>query len=204
MTPSTNPAFQSGPLGAALSSASTPNGTGVAPGLSRGGHATMGLLFPLTSISSRQDPVCGCLLAGLLMGAGGAPPGRGVSGAGVPDACGAGWLGPPWPGLTLPHPLWADGTRLSRPLGRPVTRQMGHHPPATLRSCGPPPTLGWTRRQRVTSQPRPDMTWPSHRGKSGGHGGPQRGGGTGREPAPFPPPVPPGPAAGPTDRLQRP
>lgn len=94
MTPSTNPAFQSGPRGP-LRSASTPNGTGVA--LARAGAGptpTMGLLFPLTSISSRQDPGVWrrmSPLADLLMGARERPSqGRGVQGESareLPDAC---------------------------------------------------------------------------------------------------------------------
>lgn len=61
----------------------------VAPGQAGGGHATMGLLFPLTSISSRQDPgVC-----------------AGMSPADLPDGRAEGGEGP------SPERGWGEGAR---------------------------------------------------------------------------------------------
>lgn len=155
-----------------------------------GGHATMGLLFPLTSVSSRQDPGVWGRMSPCRPPdgrAGGALPTRG----GWAKACGV--LNAE-PGGQAPRgrltPLWADGTRLSRPLVRPVPWQTEHLPsptetPEELWTTLPP--LGWTRGDRGSLPSLgPDMALPSHHGKQEWEPwGTPKAGATGREPAPF-------------------
>lgn len=155
-----------------------------------GGHATMGLLFPLTSVSSRQDPRVWGRMSPCRPPdgrAGGALPTRG----GWAKACGV--LNAE-PGGQAPRgrltPLWADGTRLSRPLVRPVPWQTEHLPsptetPEELWTTLPP--LGWTRGDRGSLPSLgPDMALPSHHGKQEWEPwGTPKAGATGREPAPF-------------------